>query len=355
MRTRRDSLIKYVITYIILVSSTLLLLLWRPMGIYMITILMVPTFALVTVILASTFVKRRNEALSDVLRGLVAPSLFVYLMISGLTPILVSSHRVYSLVISYLMNFLVFTVIGALTNWYSGRRTIEGSRMELLMKYLSYFFIFLGLGYLFGAAYSPLFYPFMAISIVYLAIAPVSMVKDRNGDLGSIIVNSRSLAMAAFGVGLLYSILSIPKPPVWNTYILITFVLVASIAIVYAGYRLYTSGLSALEGIEEELYEAHRREVRVVASPEYALFEEAVKEFITNGKKDKLIAYLVHELTNDGLDYEDIINRLDRLIKYSSVTTCGRRINRRVLELEVRNRINLVNELMSELLSDKNT
>ncbi len=354
MRTRRDSLIKYVITYAILASLTLLLLLWRPMGIYVITILMIPMVTLVTVILAGTFVKRRNEALSDLLRGLVAPSLFIYLIISGLTSILVSSHRVYSLVINYLMDFLVFTVIGALTNWYSGRRTIRGSSMELLMKYLSYFFIFLGLGYLFGAAYSPLFYPFMATSIVYLVIAPASMVKVHNGSLGGIIGNSRSLAIAAFGVGLLYSILSIPKPPVWNTYILITFVLVASIAIVYAGYRLYNSGLSVLEGIEEELYETHRREIRVVASPEYALFEEAVKEFIINGKKDKLIAYLVHELTNDGLDYEDIVNRLDRLIKYSGVTTCGR-INKKVLELEVRKRIDLVNDLMSELLGDKNT
>ncbi|WP_243680553.1 hypothetical protein [Vulcanisaeta souniana] len=237
VRARRDPLIKYVITYIILASSALLLLLWRPMGVYVITILMIPPMvALVTALLASTILKYRNEVLSDVLRGLVAPSLFVYLMIGGLTPVLISSHRVYSLVISYLMNFLAFTVIGALTNWYSRRGTIERSSMEPLMKYLSYFFIFLGLGYLFGTAYSPLFYPFMAISIVYLAIAPASMVKDRNNSLGNIIGNSRSLAMAAFGIGLLYSILSIPKPPAWNTYILIAFVFVASMAIMYAGY-----------------------------------------------------------------------------------------------------------------------
>lgn len=42
VRARRDPLIKYVITYIILASSALLLLLWRPMGVYVITILMIP-------------------------------------------------------------------------------------------------------------------------------------------------------------------------------------------------------------------------------------------------------------------------------------------------------------------------
>ncbi len=135
---------------------------------------------------------------------------------------------------------------------------------------------------------------------------------------------------------------------------MIAFIMIASISIVYAGYRLYIGGLGVVEGIEEELYEKHKREVRIVPSPEYSLFEEATREFITSGKKDKLIAYLVHELTNDGLDYEEIIDRLDKLINYSSVATC-RRVNRRVLEMEVKERIGLVNELLNELLSTKNT
>lgn len=102
------------------------------------------------------------------------------------------------------------------------------------------------------------------------------------------------------------------------------------------------------------MYEKHRREIKVVPSPEYSLFEEAVREFVINGKKDKLIAYLVHELTNDGLDYKAIIDKLDKLINYSSVITC-RRVSKRILEMEVRDRINLINELLNELLSNKNT
>ncbi|WP_243678502.1 hypothetical protein [Vulcanisaeta distributa] len=200
-----------------------------------------------------------------------------------------------------------------------------------------------------------MFYPFAAISITYLVLAPpITVLGLRGINVKGVIGNSRPLALAAFGIGLLYSLLSIPKPSSWNLYILITFIIIASISIIYAGYRLYLSGLSVVESIEEELYERHKREIEVVPSPEYSLFEEAVKEFITNGKKDKLIAYLVHELTNDGLDYETIINRLDKLINYSSVATC-RRVKRRVLEMEVKERIDLVNELLNELLSTKNT
>ncbi len=181
------------------------------------------------------------------------------------------------------------------------------------------------------------------------------MIESRGFNVrGGVIGNSRPLALAAFGIGLLYSLLSIPKPSTWNTYILIVFIIIASTSIIYAGYKLYISGLEVVESIEEELYEKHRREIKVVPSPEYSLFEEAVREFVVNGKKDKLIAYLVHELTNDGLDYKTIIDKLDKLINYSSVVTC-KRVNRRILEMEVRDRINLINELLNELLSNKNT
>jgi hypothetical protein len=317
-------------------------------------ILILPSTALITTILISDFVKHRNAFIADILKRSVAPSLFIYLLIGGLTSILVLNYRAYSLVINYLMNFLALLIIGTIINRYSTRRMVEERNSELLFRYLSYFFIFLGLGYLFGAVYLPLFYPFAATSIIYLLLTPVIMIRSPRIDVRRIVGNSRPLALAAFGIGLLYSLLSITKPPTWNTYILIVFIVIASVAIIYAGYRLYISGLTVLENVEEELYEAHKREIKIVPSPEYSLFEEAVKDFVANGKKDKLIAYLVHELTNDGLDYEDIIDKLSKLINYSSIATC-RKISRRIIDMEIRDRINLVNELLNELLSSKNT
>ncbi len=57
------------------------------------------------------------------------------------------------------MNFLALVIIGAIVNRYSTRQMIGGVGFaESLLKYLSYFFVFLGLGYLFGAIYLPLFY-----------------------------------------------------------------------------------------------------------------------------------------------------------------------------------------------------
>lgn len=353
MKAPNDSITKYVITYAVLASLTLLLLTMGPIGAHLVTVLVIPTAALTTAVLIGDFIKRRSDTLSNAFRGLVAPSIFTYLLIGGLTSLLASVYRAYSLIIDYLMNFLALVIIGALINRYSLRRLIT-SPIEASLKYLSYFFIFLGLGYLFGAIYVPLFYPFAATSITYLVLAPFTLMKGRGFNTEAIIGNSRPLAFAAFGIGLLYSILSIPKPPTWNIYILIAFIIIASVSVIYAGYRLYISGLGIVEGIEEELYERHRREIRIVPSPEYSLFEEAVREFVTRGKKDKLIAYLVHELTMEGLDYGVIIERLSKLINYSSVTTC-RRVSRRVLELEVRDRVDLINELLNELLGNKNT
>lgn len=83
MRARHDSIIRYVITYVILASLTLLMLLVRPIGIYLIITVIIPVIALVTTILVSDFVKYRSNAAADILRRLVSPSLFTYLLIGG--------------------------------------------------------------------------------------------------------------------------------------------------------------------------------------------------------------------------------------------------------------------------------
>ncbi|WP_243675259.1 hypothetical protein [Vulcanisaeta distributa] len=94
MRARHDSIIRYVIAYVILASFTLLAFLIRPIGTYLITALIIPTVTLVTMILVSDFVRYRSNATADILRGgLLAPSLFTYLLIGGLTSILIANYR----------------------------------------------------------------------------------------------------------------------------------------------------------------------------------------------------------------------------------------------------------------------
>ncbi|WP_243666909.1 hypothetical protein [Vulcanisaeta sp. JCM 16159] len=197
MRARHESIIRYVITYVILASFTLLAFLIRPIGTYLITALIIPTVTLVTTILVSDFVRYRSNATANMLRGLLAPSLFTYLLIGGLTSILIANYRGYSLIINYLLNFLALVIIGAIINRYSMRQVVGTGFAESLLKYLSYFFVFLGLSYLFGAIYLPLFYPFAAVSIVYLVLALVTVIESRGIDVSGIIGNSRSLALAA--------------------------------------------------------------------------------------------------------------------------------------------------------------
>lgn len=178
MRVRHSLIIKYVVAYIILASLTLLMLLIRPIGTYLITTLVIPTVALITTILVGDFVRYRSNTVADMLRNLMAPSLFIYLLIGGLTSILITNYRGYSLIVNYLMNFLALVIIGAIINRYSTRQVVKTSFTESLLKYLSYFFVFLGLGYLFGAIYLPLFYPFAVVSIVYLVLALATMIEN---------------------------------------------------------------------------------------------------------------------------------------------------------------------------------
>lgn len=341
--------VRYVITYVLLVTISLPLMLvsW---GVYVLRVIVIPGLVLVTILLVSDLFRGRNVHIHNVLRVAAAPALFSYLSLGSLSSILMMNYKAYSVAINYLVNFLIFIIIGISVVGLSSRYyALSNYELSQSLRYSAYFLIFLGLGYLISIAYQPLFYPFLAMSIIYLVLTPIPILS--RSKLNFVLINTRALAIAAFGVGLFYTILSIPKPSQWNTYILIVFLILASIIITYAGYKALISSFNAVEKVEEEVYEAHKHELGIVSSPEYALFEEAVKEFVTHGKKDKLITYLTYWLSRDGLDYEEILSRLNKLINYSSAIKCRGRVNRRLVELEVRDRVELVNELLTQVLS----
>jgi hypothetical protein len=343
----------YVIAYVVLITTALLLI-PMPFGIYVILVVAVPSLVLVTLLLISDLLRGRNPQLSGFVRGTLAPSLFIYLLIDAISSMLVTIYHL--AIISYLMNFLALVIIGALLIRSSNQYASTRHDVSQSLRYIAYLLIALGLGYLFGAVYKPLFYPFALVSIIYLVLASLTALTGAvDIDINRFLTSSRSLATAVFGIGLFYVVLLIPKPAQWNIYVLIAFVIIASIAITYAGYKLLISGLGNVEVIEDEVYEAHKREIRVVASPEYARLEEAISDFVAHGKKDKIIMYLTHELTKDGLDYEEIMARLDKLINYSSIVKGRGRVSRKLIEMEIRDRANLVNELFKQLYGGGNT
>ncbi|MCY0859677.1 MAG: hypothetical protein OWQ54_04530 [Sulfolobaceae archaeon] len=341
---------KYILAYSLLFALLLSLLLTRS-ALYLISIIVIPLLITVTALLIGDVeIINRNENLHKAFRNIIAPSVFVYLFFSSLSNLLISHFRDYVTFISYFMSFIILGFIGFFID-----RTAKSYELELYesLNYASRFFLFLALGYFFGSLYKPLLYPFAGISLIYLIVSPIPyMAKRWNFDYSGVTNNMTMLTITSFGLGLFYMLLIIPKPPQYNTYILLAFVLMASIAISYAGYKVYTSGTSVVEKITEEIYEKHKREVEVIPSPEFAVFENAIKEFVVNGKKEKLLIYLTHELTKDGLSYESIFNELEELILYNAPVI--KKANKKVIESEVNKRLKIVNEVLKKLMVSKN-
>ncbi|AOL17859.1 hypothetical protein BFU36_12140 [Sulfolobus sp. A20] len=324
----------------------LFLLLLHTLGFYLVTLILIPSIAMVTAMLIGDFLKGLT---SIALKRVVAPSVFTYLFFSTLSSYLTSAFKTY--VIGYFISFLTLLLISQ----FVARLEKEVDKVELMdsIKYASRFFLFLGLAYLFGI-YAPLFYPFLAVSLVYLIASPLPALSK---NYVWITDNLTFLLISAFGIGLFYTVLIIPKPAQDNTYVIIAFTIIASLLIAFTAYRLYNSGVKTVERISEEIYEKYQRKENLVLTPEFVRLDSAIKEFVTYGRKEKLITYLTYELTKDGLSYEEILVKLSNLVNYTTTYPQDKkRVNRKVIEREIQKRLNLVKELLREVLAvNKNT
>jgi len=337
----------YVVIYIILFALVpLFLLLLRTGGFYLVTLILIPLIAMVTATLIGDLFKGFT---SIVLKRVVAPSIFTYLFLSTLSSYLTSALKTY--VIGYFISFLTLILISLIV----ARLEKEVDKINLIdsIKYASRFFLFLGLAYLFGI-YNPLFYPFLAVSLVYLIMSPIPALSK---NYTWITDNLNFLLISAFGIGLFYTVLIIPKPTQYNTYVIIAFTILASLLIAFTAYRLYTSGVKTVERISEEIYEKYQHRSQIILTPEFNKLDSAIKEFVTYGRKEKLVTYLTYELTKDGLSYDEILIKLGKLLNYTSTYPRDKkRVNRKVIEMEIQKRLNLVKELLRELLAvNKNT
>ncbi|WP_069807235.1 hypothetical protein [Vulcanisaeta thermophila] len=292
-----------------------------------------------------------------VIGGFMNAVFTIYLVVSGITNLLISVYRGSSGVIVPLMGFLLFLVLGLYVrrsrgSWSEHMDYWRFIRFSGFLSLLSTSLILYAFSILFKLVYKPLSYPFMISSIAAGLLSLTSLVNTTLDSevLDNVVKSSGGVTASFFGIGLLYALLSIPKPPIWNTYILMVFVILASLVIIYTGYRAYTGTASFIERVEEEVYEAHKREVNLVESPELTPLIRAVEEFIKHGNKEELLVYLTYLLSNNGYEFEEIRDRLGRLMDYSSIKVQGARVSRRVIEAEVMERISLVNELLSDVL-----
>lgn len=335
----------------LLILMGLLLALRLPLASYIVGLVIIPLLAVNTILLASSIdsIRRRADAYK-LLRNVAAPSVFAYLFFSSLSIILgsmVSHFGDYSLYVSDLMGSITLGLIGL---FFRRASREAGPFLHESLTYASRFFLFSSLGYLFRLIYDPILYPFLMASLAYLAVSPIPVLSRRLGfDYSSVKANVATIVAVGFILGLFYALLMIPKPPRYNSYILVAFLLAAAIAVSYVGYRLYTGGVTTVERMMEEFYEKHKRGIEVSTSPEFAKLEAAVREFVVNSRKELLIIYLTRELTKDGLSYGEILTYLRDIIQYNPQVPG--RASRKVIEGEVSSRMAMVSSILRRAMS----
>ena len=337
----------------ILILTALLFASRSPLASYIIDLIAAPLLAANSILLASDIdsIRRRTDAYR-LLRSVAAPSIFIYLFFSSLSVILVSITSRFGDYSFYVSNFMESIALGLIGSFF--HRASRGAEPFLYesLTYASRFFLFSSLGYFLRLIYGPILYPFLIASLVYLIVSPIPVLSKRLGfDYSGVKANVAIMSAVGFGLGLFYVLLAIPKPPLYNGYILVAFLLAASVSMSYIGYRLYTSGATAVERVMEEFYEKHKREIEVTPSPEFVKLEAAIREFVVNSRKEMLIIYLTRELTKDGLSYGEILTYLGEIIQYNP--QAPGRADKKVIEREISNRMAIVSSILRKTMSHK--
>lgn len=367
----RNLVIKYVIYYIILIVALITLsTVLRYMGYLIDEVMAIPMVLVISLSLVGNIIRLyplsrfnlNSELMGYLIGRFINSLLFTYLIINNVALILVRYYPGSSSLIMNIMGFLAFIIMGAiiwglrasLLNYFNYDASVK---VHQFIGFITASFALYGVSFIMNIIYEPLSYPFIISSIVAFALSFLSLlglfIKGLVIEvINNVLKNSRAIIAGFFGIGLLYSLIKVPKPSTWNLYIFALFVIMASSIIAYTGYRAYVSSTAFIESIEEEVYEAHKRNVNLMNAPDLKPLIEAVEEFIKHGKKESLLMYLTFMLSNNGYDFEEIQEKLGVLINYSSLKEQGVRMRKELIEAEIRDRINLVNELLNQVLSN---
>ena len=177
-----------------------------------------------------------------------------------------------------------------------------------------------------GAAYWPASYPFLMPAIWYMALGALTAVRGiMRGPIALLWDSRGGVGVSLFGLGVLYAILTIPKDPQYNTYILAASLAVVVAIVSYVSYRAYKGGSSSIDSIIDEVYEAHKRSSAMVETPEARYLMDAVEQFVKRGRKEDLVMYLTYIMSARGLEYPEIRNILSEIIDYVDPYVARRR------------------------------
>lgn len=332
----------YIAYYIILAVATALIYLLTPAGPYVLLIASIP-------IAAAIAVGHVNNALGGVLRGRQATyASMLALTIAMSLGFLASIPNHYAgVALAAIMLMASAVIMHRLSMALLNDRPRIGDFTRLLVAPMALY----SLSALIGLASPAASYPFLTSSIASAALSPTALFRGREGGVRNVVLYLRhsysTLTAAFFGLGIFYAVAS-SVSQAESRAILFTVAIILTTALVgYVGYRSYSLVSFNIDRVVEEVYEAHRREVRLLQVPETTWLSSAIDEFVKSGRKERLLMYLSYLLASGGFSFEEVNEALSALVNYTYDPESM--YDRVSVDEEVRRRIRVINETMDNI------
>ncbi|MGC8506214.1 MAG: hypothetical protein ACP5NK_05860 [Thermoplasmata archaeon] len=190
---------------------------------------------------------------------------------------------------------------------------------------LAYSAFFAALGLLTASlplSYLPVFqYPFefTAVALLPFTAGPFLLASEKleTASAGKYMHDSMGKwATMGFMLGVMISILYIPKPSALNAYIFIFFLIVIVLVFLYIMIKVYSSSSRRMDSITANVFGKFKHSVNIYGDQRFQDIVGSVDQFIRDGKKDSLLIQLTILLNSMEMDYQKINHILAPILNY---------------------------------------
>ena len=350
---RAGSLGRYVVYYVILAVVTVILILLTPVGLYLLFIFSIPIAGSLALMLINDLRTMRGKPWFRGRQTNDAAYVALTLLMSLGSFLVIPNYET-----KVALSSLILLASAVMINRLGSSLSLTSINIGDFLKKLSISIALFSLSALMGLAYRPLMYPFLTSSLAALVLSLTALINAQPGrGVGNAVLYLRNsydgIVAAFFGLGVFYMVLAIPKSPALNVYVFAVSILLTLALVAYISYRAYVAASRDIEKIVEEVYEAHKREVKVIQVPELKYFNDAVEDFVKYGRKDKLLVYLSYMMASGGFEYNEVIDVLSSLFNYQY--SPDKLYDRFSVEEEITRRINTLNEVLGSMAQYEQT
>ncbi len=171
-------------------------------------------------------------------------------------------------------------------------------------------------------SYLPVFqYPFefTALALLPFSAAPILLAstKEETSAAGKYMYDSMNRwATLGFMLGVMLSILYVPKPSALNGYLFIIFLVIIVLVFLYIMVKVYSGSSRRMDSITANVFEKFKHSSKIYGDQWFQDIVGGVDLFIMNGKKDSLLIQLTILLNSTEMDYQKIYGVLVPIITY---------------------------------------